>query len=176
MTVVRPTAEEIESAKTANGGWTKDQLAQWGIGWPPPKGWRAALMTSARCGQPLCDHTDHKYTNPARILPDATGAGEARLHYVDPPYVFATRSDGGADYAHELTEADHVALLEFLKTLAGTVILSGYPHPLYDKALVGWRRVERAALADGAKKRTEVIWINRESVAAQADLLIGEAA
>ena len=40
------------------------------------------------------------------------------------------------------------------------VILSGYPSDLYDAALTGWRRVEREALADGAKKRVEVLWIN----------------
>ena len=29
---------EIESFKTVNGSWTRDQLDQWGIPWPPPKG------------------------------------------------------------------------------------------------------------------------------------------
>lgn len=88
------------------------------------------------------------------------------LHYVDPPYVMGTRSDEGADYAHELTDDDHAALLECLKALAGMVVLSGYPHPLYDQALTGWQRVEREALADGAKKRTEVLWINQAASAA----------
>jgi DNA adenine methylase len=31
---------------------------------------------------------------------------------------------------------------------------------MYDQALAGWRRIEREALADGARKRTEVLWIN----------------
>lgn len=35
--------EEIESSKTPKGGWTKAQLAEWGIGWPPPKGWQEIL-------------------------------------------------------------------------------------------------------------------------------------
>jgi hypothetical protein len=39
-----PTAEEIEAAKTPQGGWTQEQLAQWGVPWPPPKGWKAALL------------------------------------------------------------------------------------------------------------------------------------
>lgn len=51
------------------------------------------------------------------------------LHYVDPPYVMATRSDEGADYAHEMDDADHVALLECLQGLSGMVVLSGYPPP-----------------------------------------------
>lgn len=86
--------------------------------------------------------------------------GPEALHYVDPPYVFATRTDGMSDYAHEMTDADHVALLQFLHTLKGKVILSGYPSEIYDGHLHGWRRVERKALADGAAKRTEVLWMN----------------
>lgn len=85
------------------------------------------------------------------------------LHYVDPPYVMATRADQKDDYAHELTDADHKELLAFLCTLKGRVVLSGYPHPSYDDALPGWRRVQRTALADGAKKRTEVLWMNFEN-------------
>ncbi len=86
---------------------------------------------------------------------------EMTLHYVDPPYVFATRADAGADYAHELTDEDHAELLTFLRGLRGMVILSGYPSDLYDQVLADWKRVEREALADGASKRTEVLWINK---------------
>ncbi len=64
-------------------------------------------------------------------------------------------------YRHELTDADHVDLLSGLRALKGMVILSGYPHPLYDNALADWQRIEREALADGARPRTEVLWINR---------------
>ncbi len=86
------------------------------------------------------------------------------LHYVDPPYVWETRSkahnSSKKNYRHELSDEDHVQLLEVLKNLQGMVVLSGYATPLYDDALSGWRRVERAALADGARERTEVLWIN----------------
>lgn len=40
-----PTHEEIESAKTPKGGWTKAQLAAWGVSWPPEKGWRQRITT-----------------------------------------------------------------------------------------------------------------------------------
>lgn len=95
------------------------------------------------------------------------------LHYVDPPYVSETRSTksrrGGARYhvyRHELEDEDHAELLGFLTRLRGMVILSGYPCAMYDDALVGWRRVEREALADGARPRTEVLWINQACAAA----------
>jgi DNA adenine methylase len=86
--------------------------------------------------------------------------GPETLHYVDPPYVFDTRADLAKDYAHEMSDADHAGLLAFLRGLKGRVVLSGYPHPLYDAALAGWRRIEREALADGARKRTEMLWLN----------------
>jgi DNA adenine methylase len=86
------------------------------------------------------------------------------LHYCDPPYVHETRKPSrnslGKNYTHEMSNKDHARLLGFLKKLKGMVILSGYPHPLYDSALDGWKRVERAALADGARARVEVLWIN----------------
>lgn len=108
------------------------------------------------------------------------------LHYVDPPYVHATRNqrnlyDPKHRYRHEMTDADHVELLGFLRGLAGMVVLSGYPYSLYDDALSDWTRVEREALADGARPRTEVLWINpacRQRLAAeraQLSLLDGTA-
>lgn len=94
------------------------------------------------------------------------------LHYVDPPYLPETRSQkarragGGFHvYRHEMSDADHARLLEVLLGLKGMVVLSGYPAPSYDTALSGWARVERAAHADGARARTEVLWINPRAAA-----------
>jgi DNA adenine methylase len=95
------------------------------------------------------------------------------LHYVDPPYLPETRSlknpydqTYAGMYAHEMTREDHEKLLAHLRTLRGMVILSGYPAPLYDDALPEWRRIERAAHADGALDRTEVLWVNPAAVSA----------
>lgn len=94
------------------------------------------------------------------------------LHYLDPPYMPATRSTkarrGGTRYhayQHEMTEDDHAALLAALPGLQGMVVLSGYHTPLYDEALAGWVRVEKAALADGGRPRTEVLWLNQRASA-----------
>lgn len=89
------------------------------------------------------------------------------LFYVDPPYVHDTRyrvsmgTDRG--YRHEMTNDDHLALLDALQTAQGMVVLSGYPHPLYDDALEGWERREKSARISGGRgtaKRTEVVWLN----------------
>jgi DNA adenine methylase len=89
------------------------------------------------------------------------------LHYVDPPYLPETRSlknpydlTYAGMYAFEMTREDHERVLKHLRSLVGMVVLSGYPAPLYDDLLCDWRRVEVAAHADGARDRTEVLWIN----------------
>lgn len=89
------------------------------------------------------------------------------LHYIDPPYMPETRSTksrrGGLRchvYKHEMTVSDHTALLGRIRELKGAVLISGYPCELYEKYLRDWTRIERQALADGARARTEVIWAN----------------
>ena len=81
-------------------------------------------------------------------------------------------------YRHELSRDDHVTLLGFLRGLAGHVVLSGYPAALYDETLADWRRIERRAMADGARARTEVLWLNPRCAAAmpQAPLFAEHAA
>lgn len=85
------------------------------------------------------------------------------LHYVDPPYVHSTRSghlNGSVcGYRHEMTDDDHRKLAGVLNAARGAVVLSGYPSELYDELFSTWRRVERAAQADGARARTEVLWL-----------------
>lgn len=95
--------------------------------------------------------------------------GPETLHYVDPPYVHETRSKGGVgSYRHEMTTDEHARLLEALCDLKGMVVLSGYPHPIYDATLRGWERVTRKALADRARPRVEVLWLNPSAATAIA--------
>lgn len=41
---MRLTRDEIEARRSERGGWTKATLAEWGISWPPPKGWMDMLL------------------------------------------------------------------------------------------------------------------------------------
>lgn len=99
--------------------------------------------------------------------------GPDTLHYADPPYLPETRSNKSRRgklryhaYSHEMTRAEHGVLLKALRTLKGGVVVSGYPSELYDARLKGWRRVETTALADGARPRIEVVWLNPVCAAA----------
>lgn len=38
-----PSPREIMAARTHANAWTRDQLAKWGVPWPPPKGWKGEL-------------------------------------------------------------------------------------------------------------------------------------
>lgn len=89
----------------------------------------------------------------------ATHDSSETLHYCDPPYMPETR-DSGSDYRHELSTVDHEKLLGFLHGLQGYVVLSGYQTDMYADILCGWFRVDKAARADGARKRTESLWLS----------------
>lgn len=90
------------------------------------------------------------------------------LHFVDPPYVHATRAGSKHGYKFEMTNADHLKLLEFLKTLKGMVVLCGYESSLYSE--LNWSFIERKAYADGAQERTERLWFNPQCLENDAQL------
>lgn len=81
--------------------------------------------------------------------------------YVDPPYLHSTRQSGKR-YRFEMTEAEHIQLALVLNRTKGRVMLSGYDSALYRRLYKPskWRMVKRKALADGARARIEVLWMN----------------
>lgn len=87
------------------------------------------------------------------------------LLYCDPPYVHSTRKKTKPyckkGYRFEMSDDDHIALAKTLHSASGMVMLSGYSSPLYDELYGGWARIDREALADGAKLRLESLWFNK---------------
>ncbi len=45
----------ILAAMTPSGGWTKAQLREWGVPWPPPAGWKERLIHSTAFSEPRND-------------------------------------------------------------------------------------------------------------------------
>lgn len=82
------------------------------------------------------------------------------LIYADPPYLLDTR--GGKQYRFEMNEQDHLDLLTALRQHKGSVILSGYPHEMYDIELKGWSKLTKKSYNQNADQRTEVLWCNFE--------------
>jgi DNA adenine methylase len=83
---------------------------------------------------------------------------EETLIYADPPYVSSSRNSRA--YKFEMSDNDHLELLEALDNHPGPVLLSGYASELYDNRLKHWRRETATGRAMGYKKREEVLWIN----------------
>lgn len=93
------------------------------------------------------------------------------VFYLDPPYPMSVRRPnrqaGNRSYAHELTELDHVELVERVLELQADVLVSGYDTPLYRPLEhAGFERFEYAALAcsqnrgysTDRRRRVEVLW------------------
>lgn len=82
------------------------------------------------------------------------------LIYADPPYLPTTRTQ--QMYAHEMTEAQHIEMLDVLRAHNGPAVLSGYDNDIYNSTLGDWEqfclvppKVEKAAV------RTEKLWVKR---------------
>ena len=87
--------------------------------------------------------------------------GPQTLHYVDPPYVHASRAKGQQkNYTNEMTDDHHRDLASVLHACSGMVLLSGYTSELYSEIYAGWNVIKKSTYADGAKYRTECLWFN----------------
>lgn len=101
--------------------------------------------------------------------------GPQTLHFVDPPYLLSTRvlQGGGSKgyYRHEMTDDQHVKLLDAVLELEGMVVVCGYPSALYARRLATWQQFRtraRISAARGTALRTECAWINPACSAALA--------
>ena len=105
-----------------------------------------------------CDYPVEKIHGCAhRFLAEYPFAGR-ELVYSDPPYLKRTRTSGRR-YRFDYEVQDHVELLELLKELPCSVILSGYPSSLYDERLPDWRTLALQVMNQGGV-RTEKLWFN----------------
>lgn len=84
------------------------------------------------------------------------------LIYADPPYLLTTRASGKR-YKNEMTEDEHLELLETLKQHKGPAIISGYECELYNRILKNWNKYTKTTIAVSGGKREEIIWVNYEN-------------
>lgn len=91
------------------------------------------------------------------------------LVYLDPPYVHSTRKDV-ALYRFEMTDAQHVAMLDLAASIPAMVAISGYRSKLYDDAAAahGWRRIDFNAMTRRGVA-VESLWMNYPAPATLAD-------
>lgn len=88
------------------------------------------------------------------------------LIYADPPYVLATRKST-KHYQAEMSDDEHIALLNALNDHPGPVVLSGYDSDLYDALLPGWEKVFMPTVAEHGNVHMEVLWLNAKAARVQ---------
>lgn len=64
------TEAEIDAARSPKGAWTAKTLKGWGVPWPPPHGWKAALLKGEPIPPPVAPR-EHNHV--AKGLPQALG-------------------------------------------------------------------------------------------------------
>ena len=66
----------------------------------------------------------------------------------------------GYIYKHEMTEKQHIELLEAVLKHPGKVMISGYESELYAEYLKGWNVITKHTQAERGVPRKEVLWMN----------------
>lgn len=131
------------SHRSFRGSAVAELATSWGVSRPGP------LFSTALAGS--CSDAECR---------GGDVAGLRWFVYVDPPYLLESRRSKKAIYAQELDEDGHGRLLETVLALPCQVMVSHYPHPMYDQALAGWRSFTYRALTRGGKMATEKVWCN----------------
>lgn len=83
---------------------------------------------------------------------------EQTLLYLDPPYLQSTRRRDM--YKCEMTEKQHIELLELVKKSKSKICLSAYDNELYNNYLKNWFTAEKKTTAQMGLSRTEKLYMN----------------
>ena len=78
--------------------------------------------------------------------------------YADPPYPHFTR--GKTRYKYELTNDQHIDLLNRLNSLDCCIAISTYPNEIYSEMLKNWRLLEYNSTDRSGKVRIENLFMN----------------
>lgn len=88
---------------------------------------------------------------------------EETLFFVDPPYVRSTRTANIVAYRYEMSDSDHITLLDQLNQVNGKVLITGYEHDIYNEKLSHWKKLTKQVQASGkigGVTRKECLWLN----------------
>jgi len=135
--------------------------------------WQSAIEmlpdVSKRLLRVQIEHDDFRKIIPRYDTPET-------FFYLDPPYVLSTRRSGG--YKHEMTDQDHIELVDLLLNIQGMAMLSGYDNEIYARLeQAGWTKLSFTVACSAAgrtrytkilgkgscaenQQRTECVWLN----------------
>jgi len=88
----------------------------------------------------ICDRLQkvEVYSKDALELVEEHASNQMMLMYLDPPYLFKTRTAKSV-YDCEMTDEEHKNLADKVKKVEGCVVISGYDSPLYRQLYHNWR-------------------------------------
>jgi len=96
------------------------------------------------------------------------------LFYLDPPYVGETKSDSSI-YKSEMTDEDHVRMVDCLLEVDGNVLLSGYENEIYEPLTDNGYNKEKYTITErmsgNHSERNECLWFNYEPQPKQSKLV-----
>lgn len=78
--------------------------------------------------------------------------------YIDPPYVLSTRYRDY--YKHELSDEDHIKLLEVINKSKAKIMLSGYDNEIYSRYLNEWTKLSFKVAGEKGIIKVETLWMN----------------
>jgi len=123
-----------------------DVIAQWKKYYPK----EATNIHCADAFDKLTDPYVFNYNDPKQVL-----------IFLDPPYPLETRSSKRR-YKNELTDEQHVKLLEWAVNAKYNIVISTYPNDLYASMLKDWNRTEYFSTDRRSNKRLEHLYFNFE--------------
>ena len=94
-----------------------------------------------------------------KFIREYSYAGDEFL-YLDPPYLFSSRKDTETHiYNHEMTDYDHLMLLDRIIQLPCKVMISSYLNEIYAEMLEGWN-LHTFTAQTRRGPATECLWFN----------------
>lgn len=85
--------------------------------------------------------------------------GQRIFLYLDPPYPMSSRKYQKQIYTHEMSDKDHIALLEGVISAKFPVAISTYQNKMYSEKLKNWRLLEYQSITRGGTA-TELLYMN----------------
>lgn len=122
----------------------------------PAKAWEK-LPTTMRLAAERLKNAQIEHVDALKLIKDMHG--ENTFIYIDPPYMKGTRVKK-KQYTHEMTDEQHMKLLQIVKESDCKIMISAYENELYNTELIGWRKEHKSTTAECSRRRTETLYMN----------------
>lgn len=121
----------------------------------PAEAWSKLPETIALAAERL-KHAQIEHKDAPELISDLKG--ENTFIYIDPPYLQDTRKK--YLYNHEMTDEQHMKLLQIVRESDCKIMISAYENELYDNVLADWKKEHKSTTAECSRKRTETLYMN----------------